>query len=284
MNDHEHDLDIVAALAEGRTTDTGRAEQLIRTCDVCAEAYRAHVVVLDAVAAEPPPRLDDLERRRLRASVWDRVVEDEPGSVPVQGRPAPWWYRVAPVAAALVVVVGIAVALPRGGGDAGSDEIIDAAAPVTEQLSESDTATADTPAADEETRAEATESAGEDAGATDTTTAAADTTAAAESLADDGTDRVDDEITIETTTEDLPEEQEAFAQRAAERSSPMPLPPEVAECLQGDPDLDGPFLAAERALVDGREATFVAQGEPGTVTRVIVYADGTCEILATHLP
>lgn len=293
MDHHDHDLDLVAALAEGRSTDRGRAEELVRTCDVCADAYRSHVAVLEAVSAEAAPRLDDLERRRLRGAVWDQLDSDAAAASPVEGPPIPWWYRIAPVAAALVVVVGVAVVLPGSGDDAADDGGGDAMTVLEDATQEDATQMAETTAADSDRVDESADDTPADDTAADDVAAAgaSDTTAATEETSDitsgleGGTGETFSRApTFETTTAELDEAQRMFAERSARRPAAMELPAEVAECLQGDPDLDGPFLAAESALVDGGETLFVAQGEPGEVTRVIVYAAGTCEVLASHVP
>ena len=130
-----HDLDLLDALAEGRLADPAEAEALVASCPECADYYRSYALVRAAIAAEPPPRLGDWERQRLRSSVWQQV------STPAK---APWWYRVAPVAAALVVVVGVAslVGQMSGGGD-GAEVTAGAPAGEVESVSAFDAPPAD---------------------------------------------------------------------------------------------------------------------------------------------
>jgi hypothetical protein len=272
---HEHDLDLVAALAEGRSTDPVRAEELVHTCDVCAEAYHDHVLVLEAIAASPSPALGDLERRRLHSSIWSQIGEAaEPPAV----RSTPWWYRLAPVAAAVIVIAGITVALPEATDDAVDDLGGDAFVPSSERLSDeqqADSAMADTTAAESAEDTFTADGGGE---------GESEATIAAESAVDSTAAGDTDAPRIDITSDQLDRATAQFARRSGGRDEAMELPVDVGACLQGEPDLDGPFLAYERGLVDGLEAVFVAQGSPGAVDRVIVFRSGTCEVLATHLP
>lgn len=124
---HEHDLDLLDAFAEGRLDDPRPAESLIESCPECSDHYRDYAVVRAAVAAEPAPLLGDLERRRLRAAVWEEI-----GTETAPARSTPWWYRVAPVAAALAIVVGVAGVVGNdfvGSSDDGGAEIMADSAP-----------------------------------------------------------------------------------------------------------------------------------------------------------
>lgn len=177
---HEnHDLDLLAALAEGRLADTRQAEELLASCPECAELYRAHSTVLEAVRRDPAPELTELESRRLRAAVWNEVGTASPPAEATEPakRGVPGWYRLLGAAAALAVIVGVGGVLVTsmgGGGDAASDTtgFLEAAAGTT--------------AADEEIRPMAQESAPTEADtAADTTAAAADTMPAEDTSAGD---------------------------------------------------------------------------------------------------
>lgn len=285
MDNHDHDLEIVAALAEGRSTEPDRAHELVRTCPVCAQAYRDHRTVLEAIARDPVPQLDERERLGLRSSVWGDLDLDSAPAPPTT-RPArsPWWYRLAPVAAALVVVVGIAVVLPRGGDDsaevAGTDAFDTAASDLQTESDDGEAATGDgdEALADDGADREAAEEA-----APATTEAMTETTRAAEESGDVGAGAQAPPIV--TTLEEIEQAQRAFAERAGERREPMTPIPEVTACLESvGPDVAGPLLAWQDGSVDDREALFVAVGRPGAVARVVVFESETCVVIASLEP
>lgn len=118
---HDHDLDLIAAYADGTLTDdTSHAERLVASCEVCRAEYERQRQVRDLLRGLAPVRMAEAERARLHEAVWSRiearreVVPPAPSRVP---RRVPWWLRLAPVAAGvLVVVVGLGVLLQTGGG------------------------------------------------------------------------------------------------------------------------------------------------------------------------
>lgn len=253
----DHDLDLISALAEGRLREPGPAEDLIASCPECEALYRAHLTVREAVEAESRPRLDDLERRRLHSALWE-VVEPKP--VPT-ARPTPWWYRIAPVAAALVVVVGVVAIITSG--NMGEDAALDTAARTmtADDQAGADGATEMAPFSD------APESTGApqkgEAGPTATTAAAADPTEAPEPESSD------------YTRDELPDALDRFRTRVADREETAPG--EAFECEA--PSEAGRLLAVESATVDGAPVWFVAYGRPGEVDQVVAFRQSDCEIL-----
>lgn len=253
-----HDLDLIAALAEGRLDDPSPAEEQVATCAACADVYRAHRVVLAAIAADPVPRLDDLERRRLRQGVWAGlgVADDAPV------RSTPWWYRVAPVAAALVVVVGIVAILTGGQGDSGVD--------LTQAR---ETFSADTTAGDMETMSESTEAAGTDApgGAGESgTTAAADTTAPADTvvtndvaMSEDGYARVASE----------------FADRVAAGETDVD---EAFDCVYTDASGEPEDVEAAEGAFAAGTLLWVAANEEEPEIEVRIYRSSDCVEVYRH--
>lgn len=241
----EHDLDLISDLVEGRLDDPAPAEALIATCAECAEAYEAHRLVKAAVAAEPAVSLNDLERRRLHDALWADLA-------PAPARPeprkatTPWWYRVAPVAAALVVVVGVGAVL-TGGDDEAADTFetvgaeLDAGGP-TEGGAEMFAAPEETVAADE-----------------------ADTMASRS---------VPDEMVL--TEDDLEEAAGEFSERIA--AGPPDLDAEVFRCVEQD-GMDEGVVGSEPVTVDGEPVWFVAFGSPDEVTVVKVYRQSDCTVI-----
>ncbi|MGA7269927.1 MAG: hypothetical protein WB239_02530, partial [Acidimicrobiia bacterium] len=98
----DNHLDLIDALVEGRSSDPAAARHLVATCPECGEAYQAHLAVKQAVESQPIVPLSEVERRRLRAAVWSGL-----DAATAPARTTPLWYRIAPVAAALVLVIGL---------------------------------------------------------------------------------------------------------------------------------------------------------------------------------
>jgi hypothetical protein len=168
---HEHDLDLIAALADGTASDETVARSLIETCPVCRAEYEAQTEVIAWLASAPTPAMTDIERAELRRGV--RAGIERGTSLAAV---TPWWQRLGYVAAGLLVVAGLVGVLQRselmGGGDEGA-------------VSDVTTAAADGGAeAPTEDAPFVAEDAGEDTAApTTTAAAAADTLASEETLA-----------------------------------------------------------------------------------------------------
>ena len=114
---HDHDLDLIAALADGSLDDQTEARARVESCEVCRVEFEAQVSVLAALAAIEPLRMTELEKATLHRDLWTEL-RNEPANVAAT---TPWWYRLSYAAAGLFVVVGlVAVANQLGGsGDAG---------------------------------------------------------------------------------------------------------------------------------------------------------------------
>jgi len=122
---HEHNSDLISALAEG-TLDAERAraaEASISSCDQCTEDLQAHKAALAAIASAPGPGLTMAESATLR-----RDIESALGRTPQpveSPRRRPWLPMV--TAAAVVVVLLAVVPLVdllstgSGGDSAASD-------------------------------------------------------------------------------------------------------------------------------------------------------------------
>ncbi len=118
---HEHDLDLIAALAEGSLDDESVARALVEECQECREEMLAQERALAFLASIPPAGMTDLERARLHRDARAEIRGHQPAT-----RDPASWYRWAYVAAGLFVVVGLAGVLSgrfgMGGDAAGAPE------------------------------------------------------------------------------------------------------------------------------------------------------------------
>lgn len=112
MRDHE--LELIAALVEGRLDDETEARALIAASTQAREEYEAQNLAYESLQAMGGAQLSEVERSTLRRDVWTELRAD----VPTGRSKNPWYYRWAPVAAGLFVVVGLAAVLTQGGQDA----------------------------------------------------------------------------------------------------------------------------------------------------------------------
>lgn len=115
---HEHDLDLIAALADGSLAEEAEARALVDACDVCRSEYRSQVDVLAWVASAPSVEMTELEKAALHRDLWTELRRD-----PARAAPVPWWQRWSYVAAGLFVMVGLAGVLNgvMGSGDSGGE-------------------------------------------------------------------------------------------------------------------------------------------------------------------
>jgi hypothetical protein len=166
---HEHDLDLIAALADGSASDEPLARSLIETCPVCRAEYEAQIEVIAWLGASPTPAMTDIERAELRRGVRAGMM-----SGPSSATVTPWWQRLGYVAAGLLVVAGLVGVLQRselmGGGDEAVTDVTTAAAEGGEEAP-----TEDAPFVAED-------AGGDTAAPTTTAAAAMDTLAAGEAL------------------------------------------------------------------------------------------------------
>jgi hypothetical protein len=113
---HEHDLDLIAALADGSLDDESQARLLVETCAVCGSEYRSQTEVLAWLAAAPAVEMTELEKAALHRDLWTELR-----SQPSRAGATPWWQTWSYVAAGLFVLVGLVAVLNgplRSGGEA----------------------------------------------------------------------------------------------------------------------------------------------------------------------
>ena len=115
---HDHDLDLVAAFAEGSASsaEAARASEWVSSCEVCSQEFDYQQLALASLGDVEPVVLSDIERALLHRRVRESIASDELATVP-ETRPAPKsgrWMKVlaGSAAAVLVLVVGFGVIIP----------------------------------------------------------------------------------------------------------------------------------------------------------------------------
>jgi hypothetical protein len=99
---HKHDLDLIAALAEGSLDDETEARALLESCEECQAEYRSQLEILTILSSAPPAEMTELEKAALHRDLWTELRN------PSTNAPTgPAWYRWSYVAAGLFVIVGL---------------------------------------------------------------------------------------------------------------------------------------------------------------------------------
>lgn len=118
---HNHDLDLVAAHAEGTASpvDARLVDGWVSACAECAQEFESQRLALDSLHLAEPAALSDIERARLHRGVREAIAEAQLHDSP-RARPAPaggrWLMLLTGSAAAiLVLVVAFGVVLPSFG-------------------------------------------------------------------------------------------------------------------------------------------------------------------------
>ncbi|HUG08746.1 MAG TPA: hypothetical protein VMP13_07625 [Acidimicrobiia bacterium] len=124
MRDRE--LELIAALVEGRLDHESEARALIEANPELREEYEAQVLAFGALTAMGSVSLSETERSSLHRDVWT-ALRHQPAASP-KGQ---WYVRMAAAAAGLFVVVGLAAVLSSQGGP-DDDGFAEIAAGVTE--------------------------------------------------------------------------------------------------------------------------------------------------------
>lgn len=113
----EHELELIAALVEGRLEDESEARALIDSSPELREEYEAQKLAYETLQGAGTASLRETERAALHRDIWTELRSG--AAQPVSK--TPWYYRWAPVAAGLLVVVGLVSVLGQGGDDAGEE-------------------------------------------------------------------------------------------------------------------------------------------------------------------
>jgi len=162
---HDHDLDLIASLADGSLDDPAEARALVETCQDCSLEYETQLAIIASLSTIEPVTMTELEKAALHRDLWSELRSQS------ARKPAtPWWYRFSYAAAGLFVVVGLVAVATQMGGIGGD--------------SQSATTVADATAFEEDASGDVQSPLSEDGSeeATESTMAAAD--AGAESTAD----------------------------------------------------------------------------------------------------
>lgn len=169
----DRDRELIAALVERRLEDETEARALVTSSPEHRAEYEAQKLAYTALREAGTEPMTETERAHLHRDVWS-TFRTEVGAKPAR---TPWYYRLAPVAALLFVVVGLVAVLNQPRGDSGAEtagaptQTTVAAEAATEDAADEADATATTTAAPGALQEEGQDGAGE--GETAATTAAA---------------------------------------------------------------------------------------------------------------
>lgn len=109
MRDHE--LELIAALAEGSLEDEAEARALIASSEEARVEFDAQKSALEALSGISSARMSETERASLRRDLWTHMRGVEPSRT----SPTPWYSRWVPVAAGMFVLIGLVAVLSQGG-------------------------------------------------------------------------------------------------------------------------------------------------------------------------
>ncbi len=115
---HDHDLDLIASLADGSLEEGAEARALVETCEICRHEYDTQVSVLGALSGLQSARLTDLEKAGLHRDLWTELRSE----AVEERRVIPWWYRLSYAAAGLFVMVGLVAVLGQNVFNSEGDE------------------------------------------------------------------------------------------------------------------------------------------------------------------
>lgn len=115
----DHDLELIAALVEGRLEDETEARALIASSAEAREEYETQRFAYESLRALGTASLTEGERATLHRDVWTELRTE--GAT--KGTKTPWYYRWAAVAAGMFVIVGLLAVLSGQGAEDSLDEI-----------------------------------------------------------------------------------------------------------------------------------------------------------------
>lgn len=131
----KHEIELIARLVEGNLDDESEARALLERSEQARAEYEAQKTAYDALRSAGPVTMTESEKAALRRDTWTALRQDPQP----KARKVPWYYKLAPVAAALSLVIGLAAVLTQGSNDAGEADSFDE---ISESLS-ADTTQAD---------------------------------------------------------------------------------------------------------------------------------------------
>jgi hypothetical protein len=142
---HRHDLNLIAALADGSLDDETQARARVDSCQVCHREYEAQVSLLAVLNSTEQQYLSEQEKATLHRDLWTALRTGEPTAQPA----IPWWYRWSYAAAGLLLVVGLVGVISQvgdGGDDAATETLAEIGSGLGDEEAD-DGATAETFAA-----------------------------------------------------------------------------------------------------------------------------------------
>lgn len=114
----KRDIELIGALVEGNLADETVARALIEQSEEARREYEAQRSAYLALQSARHVEMSDTEKAALHRDLWSELQRSPAPAT----RSVPWYYRLAPVAAALIVVVGVLAVLDRGGQQAATGE------------------------------------------------------------------------------------------------------------------------------------------------------------------
>jgi hypothetical protein len=115
---HKHDLDLIAALADGSLADETDARALLESCEECRAEHQSQLAIIELLRTTPGAEMSELEKAALHRDLWTQLR-----NAPSRTRPTRLWYRWSYIAAGLFVTVGLVSVL--NGQFQGMDESSD---------------------------------------------------------------------------------------------------------------------------------------------------------------
>lgn len=107
----EHELELIAAFAEGRLEDETEARALIDSAPEFRAEFEAQKLAVESLSQLSRATMSETEKTALHRDLWTELRSTTAAARTRQ----PWYLRWAPVAAGLFVVVGLVAVVNQGG-------------------------------------------------------------------------------------------------------------------------------------------------------------------------
>ena len=120
----EYDLDLIAALVEGRLEDETEARALVDSSTKHRAEYEAQKLAYETLGAVGSAKLSDHEKAALHRDVWTEL-QAQPTAV---AKKQPWFMRLSYAAAGVLVVAGVAGVFTQLDNDQAVDTFAEVAA------------------------------------------------------------------------------------------------------------------------------------------------------------
>ncbi len=136
----KNEVELIAALAEGRLEDETAARALINSSPKYREEYEAQKAAYEALSSVPPAELTEHETAALHRDIWTEL-QARPLPTTVK---TPWYYRWSYAAAGLFLVVGLVIVVDQTNPDFAPTAFLSSEDSATEAFAE-DASGQDTP-------------------------------------------------------------------------------------------------------------------------------------------